>query len=281
MLARPRGADCRGSPTGIQFRRVRSTLSVIVVSIACWAPFLALVTSGCKPRDPVACTSMAAPSALVSGAAAFRVDLFDKGIDCAATVGATPVSSKLFSAGEAMKVEAPPGARAVVLTSYSDAAATMALGRACTLADLGEGQKVCLDLTLEGVAAIDAAMPIDASMPIDLAMPDLVTPSDLSCENTHMNGLGQSWKDCVALDTHTLAQATSARAASTLVSTSDFSTACGDTTPLLCRQTATTCACWGYDGAVSAQSGRVHLNNPVTENNNTCHCPSAGDPTWN
>ncbi len=111
---------------------------------------------------------------------------------------------------------------------------------------------------------------------------DACCPSN-TCQLAHSNGAGQTFRDCVALNTHTQAQATSARAASVLVSTMDFPSMCNtvgvDLTPTLCRQTATTCACWGYDGTPAPGSGHVHLNSAAE--GTTCRCPVAGDPTWN
>jgi hypothetical protein len=100
-----------------------------------------------------------------------------------------------------------------------------------------------------------------------------------TCQTQHVNGLGQNFRDCVTLGTHTLAQAQAARSASVLVPPTagdDFGNTCGDGTPVLCRRTGSSCACWGYDAATSPNSGRVRF-----VNSNTCQCPSAGDATWN
>jgi hypothetical protein len=101
-----------------------------------------------------------------------------------------------------------------------------------------------------------------------------------SCQTNHANGLGQNFLDCVAPNTYTDTQASAARTAWGMVSTSDFTdtTNCGDGTPMVCRQTASSCACWGYNaGVVKPGTGHVHLNNA----SNGCMCPGAGDATWN
>jgi len=101
-----------------------------------------------------------------------------------------------------------------------------------------------------------------------------------TCQLSHSNGLGQTWFDCVALGTHTLTQAEAARNASTLVAVTDSTLACGDSTPAVCRQTDTTCACWGYMTG-TPNAGRVHLNGGADPTPTTCKCPVVGDPTWN
>ncbi len=99
-----------------------------------------------------------------------------------------------------------------------------------------------------------------------------------TCQTQHVNGLGQTFFDCVALGTHDLTQASAARAAWPAASPTDFaSTACTNGAPMVCRQTASSCACWGYStGASNPGDGRVHLNNT-----NGCICPGVGDPAWN
>jgi hypothetical protein len=101
-----------------------------------------------------------------------------------------------------------------------------------------------------------------------------------SCQTSHMNGLGQTFLDCAASNTHNDTQAQAARTAWGMVSTSDFNdtSSCADGTPMECRQTAGSCACWGYSaGTTKPGTGHVHLNSTT----NGCMCPTAGDATWN
>ncbi|HUD72749.1 MAG TPA: hypothetical protein VMQ62_12380 [Dongiaceae bacterium] len=102
-----------------------------------------------------------------------------------------------------------------------------------------------------------------------------------ACGSRHLNGLGQSYDDCVALgtpgnqSTYTLAMATNARAAWTGTG-SDFNISdyCGTAQSAVLRQTANSCAVWVYSGTLA---GYVRLNSA----NGSCLCPSVASPTWN
>jgi hypothetical protein len=105
---------------------------------------------------------------------------------------------------------------------------------------------------------------------------------DGACSISHSNGLGQTFVDCVAADTHDQAQALAACAAytgnSSLCAVSSLS--CGGTGGLgagtrespVCSSGSKPCACWLFSGT---DSGRV--SEPAT----TCACPTQSSPTWN
>jgi hypothetical protein len=76
------------------------------------------------------------------------------------------------------------------------------------------------------------------------------------CQTAHLNGLGQTYFDCGALDTHTRGQAILAAAAWSASGTDvDGTTGCGPS--CFCRQTATQAAIWCYIGSAPAQTGKV------------------------
>ncbi len=117
---------------------------------------------------------------LVDGAAAFRLDVY--GVDARCDAGtlasgaSAPIASQTYARGEAIRLDVPPGRHTVVLTSFADAAATMALGQACTDADLAPGSEICFDLTL-------APAPDGGFVP---PPGDCVTAAD--CDATHSAG---------------------------------------------------------------------------------------------
>ena len=108
------------------------------------------------------------------------------------------------------------------------------------------------------------------------------TGGDGACSISHANGLGQTFVDCIAADTHDEAQALAACAAytgnSSLCAVSTLS--CGGTGGLgggtrgspVCSSGSKPCACWSFSGS---DSGRV--SEPAT----TCACPTQSSPTWN
>jgi hypothetical protein len=85
---------------------------------------------------------------------------------------------------------------------------------------------------------------------------------------THSNGLGQTWTDCVPLNTYNQTQAIEACVASTgnPISCAEF--LCGSTTVpnVVCSSTS----CWAYLGSTQ---GRVSTSGQS--------CPTLADPSWN
>jgi hypothetical protein len=116
---------------------------------------------------------------LLDDAALFRLDVYGGDAHCdagrlAAGAGAA-IASHTYARGEAIQLDVPPGRRTVVLTSYADAAATRALGQACSDADVAPGSQICFDLTL--LAAPDGGFVTPGGC---------VTAAD--CEATHSTG---------------------------------------------------------------------------------------------
>ncbi len=116
----------------------------------------ALGAAGCK-QDGLSqpCMSVTGASQLVTSANALRVEVFDGSVACPALSAIDPLFDKLFGKGEAISLDVKAGSRTFVLTTYSDAAATLLLGRACTTVEVGRGSKLCFDLTVEPVSPID------------------------------------------------------------------------------------------------------------------------------
>jgi hypothetical protein len=94
--------------------------------------------------------SVGGPGPLIAEAALFHLDLYDGRVTCSgATVapGSVPIFSANFAAGAPIAVDVPSGNRTIVLTAFSDTAATQLLGGACVTADLSN-DSLCLDLPL-------------------------------------------------------------------------------------------------------------------------------------
>jgi hypothetical protein len=93
------------------------------------------------------------------------------------------------------------------------------------------------------------------------------------CQTQHSNGVGQSFFDCVAAGTHTVAQATAACAAFTGdASQCHASTPCGSA---VCSDGSTTaCDCGFYGGLDNGKVSSARAG--------SCSCNARGsDPTWN
>ncbi len=134
---------------------------------------------------------------LATAAAQLRVDVYPAGVACdgitvAAGAGA-PSLSMSFAEGAPIALDLSPGRHTVVLTAFSDGAATMVIGGACTDADFQPGQAVCLDLTLApapdggnelGPTDLSIDFGMDLSVCQGAACPCTAAPND-SC------GLGQ------------------------------------------------------------------------------------------
>jgi hypothetical protein len=103
-----------------------------------------------------------------------------------------------------------------------------------------------------------------------------------SCEDTHHNGVGQFFYDCISPGTIDQAQAQKACTAFTSSSAQCNVTACDDagSTAMCSTATKTTCICWAFAGG---GGGHVAQGMPaVTDGGNElCQCPTAGSPTWN
>jgi hypothetical protein len=98
---------------------------------------------------------MGGPSPLVSGAALLRLDVYAASVACTgasvADGSGMPEMSHSFSAAEKISLQVPPGAYTLELTTFADAAGTVALGQGCTPATLSARAQICFDLTLSAV----------------------------------------------------------------------------------------------------------------------------------
>jgi hypothetical protein len=134
------------------------------------------------------------PGPLAAKAQLFRVDVYPTGVVCdGARIAAhapTPMSSMSFLAGQAIRLDVPPGHYAVVLVAFADDRAAVEIGTACTEADFAAGDKPCLDLTL---SPVDGAAPRDASIDARDAAHDAApdAPIDLAGDLAeHCDGAG-------------------------------------------------------------------------------------------
>jgi hypothetical protein len=106
-----------------------------------------------------------------------------------------------------------------------------------------------------------------------------------ACQSAHSDGLGQPFYDCIALGTHTQAQAREACSVFTAdAGACKGSSACCDdplglcitvqSTDAVCGSASGQCHCWSY---VGDDSGTVQTPDAGCAE----ICPSAGDPAWN
>src|SRR5205807_1336990 len=118
------------------------------------APFLVIYLglglglSGCSGEGFATCMTMGGPSALVTGAALLRLEVYGPEAHCegSAVVGATSApTTRDFPRGQPVQLEIPAGHHAVVLTSFSDAAGQHPLGAACSEVDYAAGAGPCLN----------------------------------------------------------------------------------------------------------------------------------------
>jgi len=95
---------------------------------------------------------MAPPSAILQGAAALRLDVYDGDVACAGNQlshdAGTPAHSETAQPGQPFKLDLPSGHHVLLLSAFSDAAATALLGSACAEVDLADGRAGCFQLTL-------------------------------------------------------------------------------------------------------------------------------------
>jgi hypothetical protein len=127
-----------------------------------------------------ACMKTGTSDVLVTDAALIRLDIYGQSARCsgsnvAAGAGA-PLMSHTFAKGAAITLDVPPGAHAIVLSTFADASGTVILGQGCADETLTPGAEVCFDLALVRVA--DMTVPDDLSTLPDLAMPP--PPPDLA-----------------------------------------------------------------------------------------------------
>jgi hypothetical protein len=183
---------------------------------------LAMVAGCGGAPEKRACMGGATPSSLVSGAALFRLEIYDANATCAGSTVAAgaglPLVSHVYGRNESISLDVPPGNHAMVLTTFADAAATQPLGQGCIVADLAAGSQICFDLTVDAYRALhdDLGAPADGGsdggVPADLAGADLAgPPPDMSSPCTHVttnfvtDGLPSPWtvENSARLDTST------------------------------------------------------------------------------
>ena len=100
-----------------------------------------------------------------------------------------------------------------------------------------------------------------------------------SCQTAHSNGTGQTYYDCVAIDTYNQTQATEAANASPLGGTI-FAGHCGSDTTVIdvCNQTSSKCTCWGFANNSVGNNAMGHV--AVNNSGSGCPCPASTDPNW-
>lgn len=89
----------------------------------------------------------------------------------------------------------------------------------------------------------------------------------------HSNGVGQTYTDCVPLDTYGPDEAARACAASNAGTCGQNRFVCGGGPTVECTLMATTCRCWSYTGPTA---GRVDTSKAGA----LCACPAQSDPMW-
>ncbi len=167
-------------------RRWRSSTLALAL-VACVV--VAISSTGCKQGTTRPCMTMGGHSQLVDEAAALRVEVYDGSVACPALTGGKPLVDQVFAKGTPIALDVKAGKRTIVLTAYSDAGATQPIGRACTTANLGGGDSLCFDLTVEPVGTSDGGADLAVrdgggkDGGADLAVPgDLGGEADLSVE---------------------------------------------------------------------------------------------------
>jgi len=137
---------------------------MVFSSCARWAALLAVIVvgAGCdSPPSAVQCMSMGASSAIVSGAALVRIELYSPDVACDGSVVATgapaPLFSRSFNQGDPIQLDVKPGTYTIGLSAWADSSATAQLGAGCVANQkLLPGQQVCIDLA---VVEVDASVP--------------------------------------------------------------------------------------------------------------------------
>jgi len=115
---------------------------------------LVVAASSCGPTATKrACMGGGGDSTLVTDAAVVRLDVYDATTahcqDGMLAPGAPlPTLTRTYIQGTPVSLDVPPGDHVLVLTTYSDDAATVILGVGCTEQKLTAGAQLCFDLTL-------------------------------------------------------------------------------------------------------------------------------------
>jgi hypothetical protein len=106
-------------------------------------------------------------NAFLDGATVLRLDVYGASAHCADGVlvagAGAPIMSHTYSKGQAISLDVPPGPHALVLTTFSDDAATMPLGVGCTEANLQAGSQICFDLSIVAAPQPDDLSSISCS----------------------------------------------------------------------------------------------------------------------
>jgi hypothetical protein len=132
------------------------------VGLARWLVVVSLVAAGCGEAVPTrACMSVVAPGPLVTQAMMFRVDVYGPAARCnglSVKAGSGPaLTSQLYSKGQPIVLDVPPGPHAIVLTTFADAQATIVLGQGCVVSDLSPGARLCFDVTIASLPDLGSA----------------------------------------------------------------------------------------------------------------------------
>jgi hypothetical protein len=123
------------------------------------ALFVSLAVCGCDPkREEKPCLMMGSGTPLVSGAAVVRIEVYDgtkvhcDGSGVPAGAG-SPDLSRSFGKGEKIALDVAPGQRTFVLTTFSDAGASIPLGEGCLETKVAAGSRLCFEPALKPIAA--------------------------------------------------------------------------------------------------------------------------------
>lgn len=120
-------------------------LSTILLCMA-----VAVAGPGCKAQQG-ACASMGVGDLLMR-AAIVRLDVYSGSIGCDGdTIAAgapAPSQTSVVKEGEAIKLDVPAGRHVLVVSAFSDSAATQLLGSACSVVTLKANTPACFNLTL-------------------------------------------------------------------------------------------------------------------------------------
>lgn len=147
-------------------QELRDLLAVVAVVVS-----VAGALPACGPqRVVIPCMPMGAPSALVTEAAAFRVDVYGAGARCdgarVAAGASGPSLTQTFLAGVPIELLVAPGSYVVGLTAFADVAATRPIAASCSAEELQPGESLCVSAD---VVAVDGGS-------------DLATGTDASCQ---------------------------------------------------------------------------------------------------
>jgi len=126
-----------------------------------------LLAAACK--NPPPCATMPEMNELLTQAALVRVDVYDgTTVHCNGAVAdglSPPLLSHTFPGHSAVRLDLPPGQRTIVMTTYSDSAGVLAIGSACTEANLSGGHAACLSLSLVAITTVGCGSDVDCAAP--------------------------------------------------------------------------------------------------------------------